>query len=133
MASNREPLPQKQTPYIMVVDDEKVIAETLALILHSNGYSAAFFASPLDALHSAGTNAPDLLISDVWMPELSGVDLAIQIKAQCPSCRILLFSGQANTADLLASAREQGHDFNLLAKPINPSELLRKIREHDPS
>ena len=61
------------------------------------------------------------------MPGLSGVDLAIQMRALYPACKVLLFSGQAGTLDLLENARAQGHDFRLLLKPILPSELLSEI------
>jgi CheY-like chemotaxis protein len=96
---------------VFVVDDEPVIASTLAAILKLNGYSATPFTSPLQALAAARSKTPDLLISDVAMPEISGVDLAIRIKAKCPKCKILLISGHASTQDLLEYARLQGHDF----------------------
>jgi CheY-like chemotaxis protein len=76
----------------------------------------------------ARSEAPDLLISDVMMPQLSGIDLAIQMKEECPGCQILLFSGQAETVDLLQTAREQGHNFQLLSKPVHPTDLLNGIR-----
>jgi DNA-binding NtrC family response regulator len=110
-----------------VVDDEHVIASTLAAILKLNGYSATFFTSALEALAAAQLRAPDLLISDVLMPGLSGVDLAIQIRAECPECKILLFSGQATTWDLLEDAHSQGHYFELLQKPVHPSVILMSI------
>ena len=68
-----------------------------------------------------------LLISDVVMPGLSGVDLGIQIKAQSPECKILLFSGQANNKDLLKDARGQGNTFQLLQKPVHSSVVLSSI------
>jgi len=114
-------------PRIFVVDDEHVIASTLAVILNMNGFSARFFTRPLEALAAARSDIPDLLISDVAMPGLSGIDLAIQMKAQHPQCKILLFSGQAATLDLLEDARKQGHDFHLLLKPVHPTELLSEI------
>ena len=112
---------------VVVVDDEKVIASTVAAILQMNGFSAKFFVHPLQALDAMNIEHPDLLISDVMMPELSGVELAIRVKALSPSCKILLFSGQAATADLLLQARAKGHDFQLLAKPIHPTELLSRV------
>jgi DNA-binding NtrC family response regulator len=75
-------------PRVFVVDDEHVIASTLAAILKRQGYSARAFTSPLEALAAARLGAPDLLISD----GLSGVDLANQVKAQYPECKVLLFS-----------------------------------------
>jgi CheY-like chemotaxis protein len=110
-------------PRIFVVDDEHVIASTLAVILNMNGYSTKYFTRPLEALTAARLDDPDLLISDVSMLDLSGIELAIQIRAQCPKCKILLFSGQANTIDLLEEARSEGHDFQLILKPVHPTEL----------
>jgi CheY-like chemotaxis protein len=113
---------------VFVVDDEHVIASSLAAILKLHGYSVTFFTSALEALAAAQSSAPDLLISDVLMPRLSGVDLAIQIRAECPECKILLFSGQATTQDLLKEARRQGNSFQLLQKPVQPSEMLKSIQ-----
>ena len=111
-----------------VVDDERIIAETLAAIIKSQGFSSSYFFNPLDALEAAGDEIPDWLISDVMMPQLSGIELAIRIQERCPRCKILLFSGAADTVDLLKEAREQGHSFQLLAKPVHPSVLLQQIR-----
>jgi CheY-like chemotaxis protein len=116
-----------QGPRVFVVDDEHVVASTLAAILQMHGFSAKFFTSPLEALTAARSMAPDLLVSDVGMPGISGIDLAIQIKKQYPTCKILLFSGQAATLDLLQQARAQGHHFDLLLKPIPPAEFLLEI------
>ena len=109
------------------MDDEHVIASTLAAILQKNGFSAKFFTCPLAALTAARLKAPDLLLSDVTMPGISGIDLAIQMKAQYPTCKVLLFSGQAATLDLLEGARAQGHDFDVLLKPVPPTELLFEV------
>jgi CheY-like chemotaxis protein len=116
-----------QGPRVFVVDDEQVVASTLAAILQMHGFSAKYFTSPLEALTAARSKAPDLLVSDVEMPGLSGVDLAIQMKTHYPGCKILLLSGQAATLDLLQQARAQGHHFDLLLKPIPPTELLLEI------
>jgi CheY-like chemotaxis protein len=114
-------------PRIFVVDDEPVIASTLAAILQMNGFSAKFFTCALEALTAARSKAPDLLISDVVMPGISGVELAIRMRAQYPTCKILLFSGQAATVDLLEDARAQGHQFDLLLKPVPPTDLLFEL------
>jgi DNA-binding response OmpR family regulator len=94
-----------------------------------HGFSAKFFTSPLEALAAARAKSPDLLISDVEMPGLSGIDLAIQMRAQYPTCKILLFSGRPATSDLVDAARAQGHDFDLLLKPVLPTEFLSEIRK----
>jgi CheY-like chemotaxis protein len=112
---------------IFVVDDEPVIASSLAAILRMNGFSARFLTSPLEALAAARSESPDLVISDVAMPGISGIELAIQMRAQNPNCKILLFSGQAATLELMEGARAQGYDFRLLQKPVFPSVFLSEI------
>lgn len=113
---------------VFVVDDELIIASTLATILQRNGFDAVFFTDPLEALAAAREDVPDLIITDVVMPGLSGIELAISVKAHSPDCKILLFSGQASTANLLEEAKTKGYDFELLTKPIHPTDLLQKIR-----
>jgi DNA-binding response OmpR family regulator len=112
---------------VFVVDDEPVIASTLATILQLNGYEARSFVNPLEALEAARTDAPDLVIADVVMPGISGIDLAIRLKELCPTCKVLLLSGQTATEDLLKASRRQGHDFTVLAKPIHPKDLLARV------
>jgi CheY-like chemotaxis protein len=124
---------KQKFPSIFIVDDEIVIGETLALILKKSGFDARYFTDPLEALQAARTEAPDLIVSDVMMPQLSGVDLAIAIQRECPECKIILFSGHAETLDLLSKARDKGYDFNLLAKPVHPADLLRRIRQQNPA
>jgi CheY-like chemotaxis protein len=92
-----------------------------------NGFSAKFFTSPLEALTAARLKAPDLLISDVTMPGISGIDPAMKMRAQYPKCKILLFSGHPSTLGLLKEARAQGHDFPLLLQPVPPAELFMEI------
>ncbi len=113
---------------MFVVDDEHVIASSLAAILQISGFNATAFGNPLEALHAADVEAPDLLISDVVMPQLSGIELAKRLSFQHPSCKILLFSGQAATADLLQQASGKGCEFTLLSKPVHPTDMLREIR-----
>ena len=121
--------PDRQKLRIFVVDDEWVIASTLATILKHSGFDAVSFTDPLDALRAGVERAPNLLITDVMMPQMSGIELAIQMRAQSPECKVLLFSGQAATRDLLDQARRDGHDFELLAKPIHPKDFVEKIKD----
>jgi len=115
-------------PRVLVADDERVIADTLAIILNQNGYDASAVYTGTAAVEKARSMRPDLLISDVIMPDMNGIDAAIKIRAFLPGCKILLFSGQAATADLLEDARKRGHEFEILAKPVHPQDLLQKLR-----
>jgi CheY-like chemotaxis protein len=109
----------------------------MCLLAHAHAFSSStmnlssrLVSQPYcEALAAARSESPDLVISDVAMPGISGIDLAIQMRAQYPNCKILLFSGQAATLDLLESARAQGYDFRLLQKPVHPSEFLFEIEQ----
>jgi DNA-binding response OmpR family regulator len=113
--------------HIFVVDDEKVVASSLSLILRFQGFEVSSFTDPLKAMQALQTTTPDLLITDVVMPRFSGVELAIKTRRICPNCHVLLFSGQPETARLLDAAKAEGHDFEVVAKPIHPKDLLAKI------
>lgn len=119
---------QPAKPRVLVVDDERVIADTLAIILNQNGFDASAVYTGTAAVDRARDTRPDLIISDVIMPDMNGIEAAIRIRKILPGCKILLFSGQAATADLLEKARAQGHEFEILAKPVHPQDLLAKLR-----
>jgi DNA-binding response OmpR family regulator len=119
--------------HIFVVDDDRLISSTTAAILQLNGYEARSFTNPLAALEAARTVRPDLVIADVIMPRLSGLDLAVRLKEQCPTCKVMLLSGQDETGDLLEATRKKGHHFQVLAKPIHPDQLLARIRDAEVS
>jgi DNA-binding NtrC family response regulator len=112
---------------VFVVDDETCIADTLAVILRKAGYVVSAFYNAESALSHAESCCPELVISDVAMPGMSGVEMAVLFRERHPACKILLFSGCAWTADLLENVRGQGYDFELLAKPIYPTDLLARL------
>src|SRR5208337_2159245 len=87
-------------PLVLVVDDESTIADTLAEILTRSGYAAMAAYDGEGALETALLMPPELLITDVVLPEMSGIELAITMRRVFPECKIILFSGQASTADL---------------------------------
>src|SRR5580658_9783303 len=119
----------KRRPVVLVVDDESAIADTLSEILSLSGYAAVPAYDGEEALETALLMPPELLITDVVLPGMSGIDLAITVKRIFPDCKIILFSGQASTADLLAAANRDGHQFVLLNKPIHPADLLSRISD----
>jgi CheY-like chemotaxis protein len=120
---------QHEASDVLVVDDEKRIADTLVLILNSKGYTAHAAYDGVAAYQDCGHRAPRLVISDVVMPEMNGVDLAIRLRLEMPQVKVLLFSGQTATADMLENARKRGFHFDLLAKPVHPEQLLSKVRD----
>ncbi len=116
-------------PRILVVDDEKVIADTIVQILNRNGFIAEPAYGGEEAIEKARRHCPELVLSDVLMPQVDGVEAAIAIREHCPEARIILFSGQSATVEILARARERGHTFEFLPKPIHPTQLIKHLRE----
>lgn len=110
------------------MDDEWIIAETLATILGKNGFRAHAFHNPSQALVRALDQPPDVLLPDVMMPGMTGVELAVALRRAGHHCQILLFSGQSGALDLLCDARRHGYDFELLDKPLHPLQLLLRLR-----
>lgn len=114
---------------VLIVDDERNIADTLSIILSKSGFATMTAYDGVTALEFARTIPPDIVISDVAMPGMSGVQLAIRLTEVIPECKIILFSGQASTVDLLENARQDGYYFNTLTKPVHPKEMLRHVSE----
>lgn len=124
------PMVEKEKRIVLVVDDERVIADTLSVILSRSGFAVMTAYDGESALELADTVSPDLLLSDVMMgPGIDGTQLAIRMVTSYPGCKVLLFSGHAATMDLLAKARRSGYDFTLLTKPVHPADLLMRISE----
>lgn len=122
-------MPENHHMTIFAVDDEPVIASTLAMILDASGYRATGFTSGGDAIKAAAHGCPDLLISDVSMPEINGIELAMWFKSFCSSCKVLLLSGALSTEARLEEAKQKGYDFHILAKPAHPEDVLAAIKK----
>jgi DNA-binding NtrC family response regulator len=114
-------------PRILIVDDEKNIADTLAMVFRLKGHDAIAAYSAEAAVETVETFEPDIVLSDVIMGKMTGVDLAIYLSRARPDVKVILFSGQAATGNLLDEAHKKGHDFRLLAKPIHPEKLIEEL------
>lgn len=115
-------------PKVLIADDEHVIADTLAMILNQGGFEARAVYSCVKALELAPSFKPDMLISDVIMTELNGVEAAIKIRALLPDIRVFLLSGQTATAELLEKENALSYGFEILVKPLHPQDLIRRLR-----
>lgn len=109
---------------VLIVDDESVVADSLALVFSTQGYDTRVAYSAEQAADIISQWEPRLIILDVMLPGMNGIDFAIQLKTLCPTCRVLLFSGDQNTANLLQAAQIKGHEFTILPKPVDPRIFL---------
>jgi CheY-like chemotaxis protein len=119
---------EKRKLKVIVIDDEALIADTVVEILNDAGLEATPMSDPVEAIRLAQTMQPDVVLSDVIMPGMNGIEAGIKIRELVPRCRIILFSGQAATVDLLEQARKEGHYFDILGKPVKPEQLISVIR-----
>ena len=117
---------------VLIADDEKNIADTLALILGFLGFESIAVYSGEAAVEVAAQFQPDVLITDVVMGEMSGIEAAINISQMLPLCKIILFSGQASTADLVSQAGSSIQRFEILSKPVHPHVLVDRIKSIAP-
>ena len=114
---------------VLVVDDEFVIASTWSQILRMSGYEADWVTSGEDAIRATKRRRPDVLLTDVQMRGMNGIETAAQVLKIHPECRVILVSGNAETARVLARRHPGKPDFDILSKPIHPLVLLERIRE----
>jgi CheY-like chemotaxis protein len=113
---------------VLVVDDERVIADSITAILNRSGFDAIAKYGGGEAIGFLQQECPDIVLSDVVMPDQNGLQVADAARANCPGTRIVLISGNASTPNLLQHALPDGPKFELLAKPIHPLDLLRILR-----
>jgi CheY-like chemotaxis protein len=113
---------------VFVVDDEQVIATTLAIILNKAGFDAHALFSGQEAVDSFDKLQPDLLIMDVIMPGMNGIEAAITTRTKLPNCRILFVVGTGCDHGPAGNGSTQGQEFEILAKPVHPTDLLEMIR-----
>jgi CheY-like chemotaxis protein len=112
---------------VLIVDDEHTVADTMAAILNQAGFNASAVYSGTEAVEVAKSVKPDLIISDVAMPDMNGVEAMIIIRGFLPTCKVLIVSGQASTVDLLENAHSRGYEFEILAKPVHPQDLIARL------
>jgi DNA-binding NtrC family response regulator len=120
--------PFESRPRVFIVDDEMSIAKMMSVVLQMNLFDAVPYDDPLQALEAARVAPPDFLISDIMMKGMTGIELATKIRSEIPACRILLYSGQLDAPQMVQEARDFGHDFPFLQKPIHPTELVAVLR-----
>jgi DNA-binding NtrC family response regulator len=118
-------MPSEQSPIrVLVVDDDRMIADSLALILRGREFDARAVYSGEDAAELAIAWDPAVVITDVVMGKMDGVALAIYLAQTLPSCKVLLISGNIDTEELIKESEKLGHDFPIMAKPFHPDSIF---------
>lgn len=114
---------------VLVVDDARAIASCSALILQGAGFEAKAVFSGEQAVEVARSYHPDLLLTDISMGAMTGIEAAARIKESLPECKVLFVSAQTGILDALTNARKPAFEFDALRKPVHPTELLARVEQ----
>ena len=128
--SIREPLSRSESSRlrVLIADDEKNIAETIRIILSKEGIDAVAVYGGRAAVEKAAEWKPDIFLVDYLMPDLNGLEAARKICEQHAACRVLVLSALAAVHELRHELLRCEHPYEVLVKPIHPTDLLRLIR-----
>ncbi len=111
---------------ILVVHDEAVVAECMATLLRREGFAARTAYDGRSALEMALALSPEMLVSDVGIRGIDGVQLAMLVVQAIPGCKVLLFSSCETNGGVM-NARAEGYDFSTLAKPVHPAVAMEQV------
>lgn len=112
--------------HICVVDDEPAILNTLSSILEDEGYQVTVSKSGVDALKVMRSETPDLVLLDIWMPELDGMETLKRIKQQFPGVMVVMMSGHGSIETAVKSTKLGAYDY--LEKPLDLEKVTILVR-----
>jgi DNA-binding NtrC family response regulator len=112
-------------PKVLVIDDEALIADTLTEILSLHGYDATPLYSGESAIEWIENSRPDIVLSDIVMRQVDGVQAAVRIRELHPECRVILFSASALSSANRRKISSLG--FEYLQRPLHPKDLLSHV------
>lgn len=110
---------------ILVVDDETSILQSLEGILTDEGFDVVIVESGLGALEKVQEEMPDLVLLDIWMPGLDGIETLEKIKALYPTLQVIMMSGHGNIETAVKSTKVGAYDY--IEKPLSLEKLLLSI------
>ncbi|MBT2503113.1 MtrAB system response regulator MtrA [Curtobacterium sp. ISL-83] len=113
------------TPRILVVDDDQALAEMIGIVLRSEGYEPEFSADGNDAIEAFHSTKPDLVLLDVMLPGIDGIEVCKRLRAESGT-PIIMLTAKGDTADVVAGLENGADDY--IVKPFNPKELVARIR-----
>ncbi|MGD9160176.1 MAG: sigma-54 dependent transcriptional regulator [Desulfobacteraceae bacterium] len=110
---------------ILVIDDEKSILKTIEGILTDEGFEVHCELSAISALKKIDEMMPDLVILDIWMPDMNGIDALVKFKQEYPYIQVLMMSGHADVETAVKATKLGAYDF--IEKPLSIEVLLLAI------
>lgn len=115
---------------ILVIDDNAVVRDTLVQMLEGEGYCVLSAEDGRRGLAVFRNERPDLVITDIIMPEKEGIETIRDIRGECPNAKIIAISGggRIGNTDFLHIARQLGAS-DVVAKPLDPDHFVSLVRE----
>jgi len=113
------------TARILVVDDDTALAEMIGIVLEAEGFEAVFCADGDAALEAFRVHRPDLILLDLMLPGMDGIEICTRIRAES-GVPIIMLTARTDTADVVRGLESGADDY--IVKPFNPKELVARIR-----
>lgn len=110
---------------ILVVDDEESVRSVLAQVLEADGYQVTQAASGDEALYAYRANAHALVITDIKMPHMSGIELLIEIKKMSPDTEVVIITSHASLDTAISAIKHGAYDY--LLKPFEDIDLISAV------
>jgi two-component system OmpR family response regulator len=111
---------------VLVVDDEPVLAELVSMALRYEGWDIATAGDGMSAISSARDNPPDVVVLDVMLPDMSGLDVLHELRQQIPGLPLLLLTAKDSVEDRIAGLTAGGDDY--VTKPFSLEEVVLRLR-----
>ena len=110
---------------ILVVDDDTALAEMIGIVLRTEGFEPHFCEDGGTAVDAFRSAKPDLVLLDLMLPGLSGIDVCARIREES-GVPIIMLTAKSDTADVVKGLESGADDY--VVKPFNPKELVARIR-----
>jgi two-component system response regulator MtrA len=112
-------------PRVLVVDDDSALAEMLGIVLRTDGFEPVFVADGAEALQAFHDSKPDVVLLDLMLPGLSGIDVCRAIRAESGT-PIIMLTAKSDTVDVVLGLESGADDY--VVKPFKPKELVARMR-----
>jgi two-component system, OmpR family, response regulator MtrA len=112
-------------PRVLVVDDDSALAEMLGIVLRADGFDPSFVADGSRAMQAFRDTKPDIVLLDLMLPGLSGIDVCRAIRADS-GVPIIMLTAKTDTVDVVLGLESGADDY--VVKPFKPKELVARMR-----
>ena len=111
---------------VLVVDDEDAIVSSLSSILQDEGYEVSVAKSGVEALKIYTTDPPDLMLLDIWMPEMDGLETLRRIKELVPTAQVMMMSGHGSIETAVKAIKLGAYDY--IEKPLSLENVTLRVK-----